>query len=86
MTTTKPTRRRAREPIAPDKRRRLLGLQRRIDAGKQAAHERAALMLDLYENDGHSYAQIAEVLGINHEAVRKAVLSRSPEGYPHQRS
>lgn len=77
------TRTRTREPIDPAKRRRLLAAQRKIDAGKAAADERAEIMRDLYES-GHSYGQIADTLGINHEAVRKAILSRSEAGYPHK--
>lgn len=84
MTETKPTRRpRKREPIPTNEARRLLAAQRRIDDGRVAADERAALMADLYDA-GWSYSAIADVIGVNHEAVRKAILTRTDEGYPHR--
>jgi DNA-directed RNA polymerase specialized sigma24 family protein len=75
---------RQRGPIPYPDRRRLLAVQRRIDDGKKAADERAELMRQLYTDHGFSYQAIAEVLGVQHEMVRKAILSRSDAGYPHR--
>ena len=83
-TATPPKRQRQRGPVPYAERRRLLAVQRRIDDGKAAADERAELMRKLYAEEGFSYQAIADVLGVQHEMVRKAILSRSEGGYPHR--
>lgn len=71
-------------PLPAAEKRRLQRVQRRIDAGRQAAEERAALFAELYD-EGWSYTAIAEAVGVTHEMVRKSVLSRSESGYPYPR-
>lgn len=81
---TPETRRRRSGPLPIPEKRRLLRVQRRIDAGRQAAEERAVLFAELYDA-GYTYTAIADALGLTHEMVRKSILSRSETGYPHPR-
>lgn len=66
--------------ISAKDRRRLLSLTRKVADGLDAADERAALYLALRQA-GHSFEQIAEATGVHKEAVRKAVLRRTKDGY-----